>query len=160
MTNLEKINQILFRELKGSKYWNSKHRLWRYCKAEYNTQIAYWMSIQMLHEIQWLEGANVITKKIVNEIFKQEFIEFLKKEKVLDIATRIICSQEAREWRTDVIGHNFTCDNLDDFIDFYNPRFYMVRAWQWSRISGVNGYDLNQKWIGEIEKILKKEYKF
>ena len=160
MTNLERINQVLVRELKEYNGTDAPFTLVNYLKQkDITSQITKWTSIQKLGEMQWILGASSQTRKIVTEIFSKEFRLFLEAEGILDKFIRITLSSNAQAWR-DELNQRFMCNDLDDFLFYFNPRYYVARCWQWSTISSISGCSLNDKWMKHIVKILLKKYEF
>lgn len=129
MTNLERINQVLARELKEYNGKDSLFILVNYLKQkDITSQITKWTSVQKLGEMQWILGASSQTRKIVTEIFSKEFRLFLEAEGILDKFIRITLSSNAQAWREDILGLRFMCNDLDDFLSYFNPRFYVARC--------------------------------
>ena len=174
MTNLELINQYLYRAWKGNKLiyklpsemfqsftispYDIDKEIEKYLKLSEAAQLSYWRETSK-HVGITLNVINATLEPLVKRIFGEPFKEFLIDNKLSETFANYAFSQQAQKWRRNQ-NYGIFADNLNDYVKQCTPTYYIYRCWLWRDVDEINGIDLNDKWMNEMRKILLKDFHF
>ena len=155
MTHLDLLNITLQRVLKDNNiFLQSEPRFKHYLCSDKSEQYRIWESY-MFNLTLTKEILYFLPPHFTN-IFKGEFIKFLRGKNIENEFEHLILVSENQKWRKD-LGYDYDFQSLDEYLNTIPPTEYVLRCWSWGFHQSIRGSALHDQWHKRFVNILKSE---